>query len=38
MIEDISIKVKEFGKPVFKAKGTKSKVKEEMEDFWRMKV
>lgn len=34
---EMSIKIKEFGKMIFKSKGKKKKVKEEIEDFWNTK-
>jgi hypothetical protein len=35
MISDVSVKIKEFGKPVFKTKGKKNQVKKDLEEFWR---
>ena len=35
--EDYDIKVKEYGKPVFKAKGNKAKVKKETDKFFKDK-
>lgn len=37
MNDEISIKIKEFGKPIFKSKGKKKCVKKEVEDFWSQK-
>ena len=37
MTENIVVKIKEFGKPIFKSKGSKNKVQREVEDFWRFK-
>ena len=36
-IPDCELKIKEFGKPVFKAKGRKDKVKQEAGDFFKFK-
>jgi len=37
-IDDYEIKLKEFGKPVFKAKGRPDKVKQETADFFKFKL
>ena len=36
-LSNYEIKLKEFGKPVFKAKGRKDKVKKEIEEFFNLK-
>jgi hypothetical protein len=33
----VVVKIKEFGKPIFKSKGRKTKVQQEVDDFWRFK-
>lgn len=35
--EELSIKIREFGKPIFKSKGKKKDVKKEVENFWKIK-
>jgi len=35
--EDLEIKIKEFGKPLFKSKGKKRKVLDETNDFLKLK-
>jgi len=35
--EECEIKVKEFGKSIFKAKGKKQKVKKDLKDFFKIK-
>lgn len=34
---DVDIKIKEFGVPIFKAKGSKSKIKKEVDSFFKLK-
>jgi hypothetical protein len=36
-IDNYEIKLKEFGKPIFKAKGRKDKVKKETAEFFKLK-
>jgi len=36
-IPDCELRLKEFGKPIFKAKGRKDKVKKEAGDFFKLK-
>jgi len=36
-IADVEVKFKEFGRPIFKAKGRKDKVKAETDDFFKLK-
>ena len=36
--EDYEIKLKEWGKPVFKAKGKKKQIKKELEGFFNFKI
>ena len=35
--EKMELKIKEFGKPLFKSKGTKKEVRAETDDFFKMK-
>lgn len=37
IISEVQVKVKDFGRPIFKAKGKKNKVKKEMDDFFKLK-
>lgn len=37
-VDDYEIRLKEFGKPVFKAKGKKNKVKKELNEFFNFKL
>jgi hypothetical protein len=37
MNKEFKIKITELGKPIFKAKGNKKEVKQEVDDFWDMK-
>lgn len=36
-MSNYKVKVKEFGRPIFKSKGPKKKVKKETEDFFKLK-
>lgn len=35
---DYELKLKEFGKPIFKSKGKKNKIKKELNDFFNLKL
>jgi hypothetical protein len=37
MSDDLSVKIKEFGRPIFKSKGKNKQVKDEVDDFWKVK-